>query len=524
MRSDSSLASPSIAQLWAGLSVFEKRLIGAFIVLKVALLVWIPLTGDEAYFIWWGQNLAWGYYDHPPAVGWVNAVLSLLGDHLYVYRGFAFAASVLMSWLLYRLLVFVPQDNHSGVDHVTAKRAFYVALAFFVSPVSLMFVINANDTVLALFAMIGFYFFARALHSASLWPVLWGGVFLGLAFLSKYFAAFMLTGLLVFSVVYARRYGWKRPLVMAVIVLAFVAENLWFNWTHCWNNILFNFFSRTRDSEIDLTNTAILIAMLIAMLSPKGVYDWVKEKAYRSFAKSEQAWLQPLVLYAALPLLLVLLMVSLSNPVGLHWPLLSIPILYLLYAGLSSAKLKGLLVFNGASSLLIAAVLLGLLPFVERVVSPAQQHQVALYLQTEQVCEQLTQQTLFTLDYSSQSTLAYYCGNDDIHVFMSRSKYGREDDKLTDFKALDGTDLTLFATSQKDLKKIEPFFESLDVSALQPLKSGDISVTYYLVAGQSFNYARYREEVLEPVYEKYYTGPAWLPQGTCAFKTKYGFE
>ncbi|MBD3767408.1 MAG: hypothetical protein IE928_05555 [Gammaproteobacteria bacterium] len=33
---------------------------------------------------------------------------------------------------------------------------------------------------------------------------------------------------------------------------------------------------------------------------------------------------------------------------------------------------------------------------------------------------------------SSQSALAYHCGNDNIHVFASDSKFGREDDKWID--------------------------------------------------------------------------------------------
>ena len=39
----------------------------------------LPLTGDEAYFVVWGQQLAGGYYDHPPMVGWWRAALLQLG-------------------------------------------------------------------------------------------------------------------------------------------------------------------------------------------------------------------------------------------------------------------------------------------------------------------------------------------------------------------------------------------------------------------------------------------------------------
>ena len=28
------------------------------------------MTADEAYFIWWGWLPDWGFYDHPPMIGW----------------------------------------------------------------------------------------------------------------------------------------------------------------------------------------------------------------------------------------------------------------------------------------------------------------------------------------------------------------------------------------------------------------------------------------------------------------------
>ncbi|NBT69633.1 MAG: hypothetical protein EBT78_17940, partial [Betaproteobacteria bacterium] len=53
--------------------------------LSLAIRLWIgftfPITGDEAYFYQWGVYLDWGYYDHPPMVGWlISAMLYLFGD------------------------------------------------------------------------------------------------------------------------------------------------------------------------------------------------------------------------------------------------------------------------------------------------------------------------------------------------------------------------------------------------------------------------------------------------------------
>ncbi|WP_178863771.1 glycosyltransferase family 39 protein [Thiomicrorhabdus cannonii] len=491
------------------LTLLQKRLLGVFVLLKLALLFWLPLTGDEAYFITWGQSLALGYYDHPPAVGWVLGLMSLVADNLYWYRSFAFVASILLAYWLYQLLL---MRSSADADDAVRQTALWVALAFFVSPVSLMFVLTANDTVLVFFGVWGVYLFAKAMQTDSwLWTVL-AGVVLGMAFLSKYFAAFMLLGLLAFALWQWR--NWRKIAVMAAIILLFVGENLYFNLTHCWNNILFNFVSRTRDSHLDLMQTASFIAMVLAMLSPLGVYYWSRARqSLRDERILQLAW------FAALPLLGVLFIVSLSNPVGLHWPLLSVVLLHLLYAKLSLPQLHRLYAFNALVSGLIALVVLAALPFAGQLVDERERPLVPLYTDTAEVCRQLPQGTLFTLDYSSQSTLAYHCQNDDIHVFKSLSKYGREDDKLVDFKALDGQTLTLLVIRERELQRIKPYFDEVDIEPLKPVRGA----VYWRVTGKGFNYALYREKVLREIYENFYHQPDWLPPAKCGFKERYGF-
>jgi hypothetical protein len=78
--------------------------------LKIALLWFVPLTGDEAYFIVWGQDLSLGYYDHPPAVGWVLYLLSGIADNLVVYRSFAFFAAIAIAYLLYQTFTTAPES------------------------------------------------------------------------------------------------------------------------------------------------------------------------------------------------------------------------------------------------------------------------------------------------------------------------------------------------------------------------------------------------------------------------------
>ena len=497
------------------LNVHQKVLLGLFILLKIALILMLPLTGDEENVINWGNYLSLGYYDHPPAVGWVLYAMGQVVDSLVWYRSFAFFSAVLIAYLLYKL---VRMDSRAS-----KTTAFWIALAFFVSPISLMFVVTANDTVLALFAVLGVYFFAKAIHSQRWLDVILAGLFLGLAFLSKYFAAFMLLGLLAYSLWYWKKLNIKQVLLIVAIVLLAVAENLYFNATHCWNNILFNFFSRTEASQFNIGNVLSYIGMIVLLLSPMGLWYLLKTK--NKTIDSTSQYLNPikLVLFASIPLLGILLMVSFTNAVGLHWPLISVILLYVVYLVLTEQQLKRLVTFNAYFSIVAATILLVALSMVNQLISPSQKHHVAVYTQPEKVCAFLPKdQPFYTLGYSSQSALAYHCGNDNVHVFASKSKFGREDDKLTDFKVLNGKTLTILITHEKDAEKVRPFFNSLHVKPL-PINE---ETTYYLIEGKAFNYDLYREEVLIPVNEKFYSAPDWFPAitGGCEFKKKYSLD
>lgn len=503
----------SLIAFLSALNLHQKVLLGLFILLKIALILMVPLTGDEAYFITWGQNLSLGYYDHPPAVGWVLYLMGQVTDNLVWYRSFAFFSAVLIAYLIYKI---VRMDSRAP-----QTIAFWVALAFFVSPISLMFVVTANDTVLVLFSVLGVYFFAKAMHSQNWLDVILAGLCLGLAFLSKYFAAFMLLGLLAYSLLYWKKLNLKQVLLIVAIVLLAVAENLYFNATHCWNNILFNFFSRTETSQFDIGNVLTYVGMIVLLLSPMGL--WYLLKARNKTTDSANQYLNPinLILFASIPLLGILLLVSFTNAVGLHWPLISVTLLYVLYLVLTEQKLKRLVTFNAYFSVVVAVVLLVALSMVDQLISPSQKHHVAIYTQHEKVCAFLPKdEPFYTLGYSSQSALAYHCGNDNVHVFASTSKFGREDDKLTNFKALNGEDLTILITHEKDAEKVRPFFSSLHV---KPLPIND-ETTYYLIEGKAFNYDLYREQVLIPVNEKFYSAPDWFPAmaSGCEFKKKYG--
>ena len=63
----------------------------------------LPLTADEAYYWMWSKHLAFGYYDHPPAIAWIiRAGTALLGDTAFGVRASGLLLSGLASWFVWQ--------------------------------------------------------------------------------------------------------------------------------------------------------------------------------------------------------------------------------------------------------------------------------------------------------------------------------------------------------------------------------------------------------------------------------------
>ena len=58
----------------------KRVLVGATVV-RLVLGAVVPLFPDEAYYWTWSQNLAAGYFDHPPVIAWLVRLGTFLFGH-----------------------------------------------------------------------------------------------------------------------------------------------------------------------------------------------------------------------------------------------------------------------------------------------------------------------------------------------------------------------------------------------------------------------------------------------------------
>src|SRR3569832_559074 len=75
----------------------------ALVGLRLVAAAFTPITFDEAYYWMWSQNLAGGYYDHPPMVAFVFCACTLIaGDTELGVRLVSILLALPMSYAVYR--------------------------------------------------------------------------------------------------------------------------------------------------------------------------------------------------------------------------------------------------------------------------------------------------------------------------------------------------------------------------------------------------------------------------------------
>lgn len=238
--------------------------------LKLILSAWFPITGDEAYFTLWGLYPDYGYYDHPPMLGWWLAAQMQVSDALWWLRLPSVLVTTGIGWVIYQL--FRRQDEQIAV---------WVACLYLLAPINLLTFVVTNDIPLLFWAFLSVLAFHRAQDTDDLRWYLASGLLLGLAFLSKFFAGVLGLAYAVYVLAFVRRglRPWLGIVLVFVGAVPGIAINLLWNYQHCWNNYLFNLFNRTRDSGISLSNLGLYVLILVYAVTPPILVYLVKSRS-----------------------------------------------------------------------------------------------------------------------------------------------------------------------------------------------------------------------------------------------------
>lgn len=186
----------------------------------------LPPAEDELYYWAWAQDLAGGYYDHPPMVAWlIRFSCAIFGDNLFGIRFFACVAGFVVIVTIGRL----------------ARKKLLPQLLLFTPLVLIGSILMTPDVPLLLFwaLYVGFAHWmndslsnweadpvARVYHKTPIRPAQWiaGGVVLGLGCLSKYTMLLAIPCGLVMLLFRYRPRAWLLPYALHLLVALVVAS------------------------------------------------------------------------------------------------------------------------------------------------------------------------------------------------------------------------------------------------------------------------------------------------------------
>ena len=146
--------------------------------------VFTEINEDEAYYAIYGEHLAWGYYDHPPMVGLMAFLSSILFSGTLGVRFCTVIISTLTLFVIWKTI------REKSPD--TKKVSLFLILAFSIVMLNVYGFITTPDASLIFFSALFLLVYQSFLNEAT-WPkALLMGLLMALMMYSKYHAALLL--------------------------------------------------------------------------------------------------------------------------------------------------------------------------------------------------------------------------------------------------------------------------------------------------------------------------------------------
>jgi len=288
-------------------------------VLRLVLAAHTELLPEEAYYWTYAQHPAWGYYDHPPMVGWViRAGTALLGNTETGVR----TANIALAALACVLLVLT---TRRWFDESTA---IWAGLLFMLTPIfaGTAFLVTP-DGPLIVFWLLTLYAITRAVACDSAWWWLLAGIGFGGALLSKYYGLLLAPSLLLFLLWSPEYRHWLvrwQPWVALALALALFSPVVWWNAHHEWASFAFQTSrtSTTAKGGNPLVQFGEFWLVLIVILTPPVFALFaltVRRAVCRGWLGAGRTVNWNFVAAFALPLFALFACASLKTEVHLNW-------------------------------------------------------------------------------------------------------------------------------------------------------------------------------------------------------------
>jgi len=278
------------------------------------------LGNDEAYYYTYALYPALSHFDHPPMVGWVIQLFSLnlhLNSELFI-RLAAVVAGTINTWLIYCIGKQL-RDELTGWYAAllyTASIYGFILAGVFILPDSPQLVFWLAAILLLLQA------FQGEIDATAKRRFLVASAMIGLALLSKYTTVYLWLGMIIYILVYNRK--WLRTgvfyLAHLLMALLFLPVIIW-NAQNGFVSFLFH-SSRVEPVASNFTADYFLTEILGEALYTNPVNLVLILIAVAAFFSRKSNMEKPeirLLIWTALPLIVTFLIVSVSRRTLPHW-------------------------------------------------------------------------------------------------------------------------------------------------------------------------------------------------------------
>lgn len=277
----------------------------------------VPLSTDEAHYALYGLHLDWSYFDHPPLVGWLQALVLPFSQSEFALRLWPIALSLATALALFRFArQLFPNDNPWLAFWSVAlyqSGLLFQALGLALLP----------ETPLLLFTLLGLLALLCALERGRLVDWLLFGLCVGLAGLSKYTAITLVLSAALFLTA-QRRWDVLRtpgPWLGTAIALVLIAPVLYWNATHDWLSFRYQLDHGFRPKNWEWTRVGIAQLAQCFAYAP-GIYFFGLIALVAGFKQWRERGVQ-LSLLLVLPVLLLFAAGSGREETLPHWTALA---------------------------------------------------------------------------------------------------------------------------------------------------------------------------------------------------------
>ncbi|NOQ32374.1 MAG: phospholipid carrier-dependent glycosyltransferase [Helicobacteraceae bacterium] len=214
---------------------------------RMAIAPYFGLGVDEAHYALYGENLALSYFDHPPLVGWVQAVFtSIFGVNEFAIRLTAIIIGAVVNLSVYILIFKISQSSKTAFISTLALNASFLFNA--------LFLMLMPDTLLFVLLIPIIFQTLKLEDEATLKNFLILAFLLGLAGLAKYTAVLFVVAIVIYFLI-KKRYNilFNIKIVPAIILSAImILPIIIWNIQNEWISFAFQSSHVVADKSIDL--------------------------------------------------------------------------------------------------------------------------------------------------------------------------------------------------------------------------------------------------------------------------------